>query len=73
MATQRRAGDDRSHCFFYRAQDADRGMPVVGENDDGRKRASVLFLCNRQLDLTRTGELASRARADAGCQASCTN
>lgn len=69
-------GEDRSHGFLYRAQDADSGvlgLPVVGESDEGREQASVLFLRNRQLDLTRMGELASRGRPDTddGCQVSC--
>lgn len=71
-----RQGDDRTHGFFYRAQDPDSGLlglPVLGEDSTGREQASVLFLRNRRLNLTRMGALVSRGRPDTddGCQLSC--
>lgn len=64
-------GDDRTHGFFYRPQDADSGvlgLPIVA----GDARASVLYLRNRALALTPLGTLDSRAaHVDDACRASC--
>lgn len=67
-------GDDRTHGFFYRPEDADNGLlglPAI--SGDGEAR--VLFLRNRRLGLSAAGALASSAlagqRRDDGCVASC--
>lgn len=64
-------GDDRTHGFFYRPQDADSGvlgLPIVA----GDARASVLYLRNRALALSPLGTLDSGAgHVDDACRASC--
>lgn len=66
-----RQGDDRTHGFFYRPQDADSGvlgLPIVR----GDEAASVLYLRNRSLALSPLGTLDSRAgHVDDACRASC--
>lgn len=69
-------GDDRSHGFFYRPDDADNGLlglPVVDEGGGGN--ASVLFLRNQHLNLSPAGALVSNGGAgkdsDDGCVISC--
>ncbi|MFZ5638871.1 MAG: beta-propeller domain-containing protein [Pseudomonadota bacterium] len=69
-------GESRSHGFFYRAIGEDEGyvgLPVLGRDVRGEETASVMFLRNRALALTRAGALAARgvARPDDGCLASC--
>jgi len=75
-------GESRTHGFFYRAQDESQGivgLPIVGEaRRNGMRRyldrtASVLYLRNRGLRLSRMGQLDARAEraVDDGCKASC--
>ena len=69
-------GESRSHGFFYRPvgdDDGYVGLPVLGRNARGEETASVMFLRNRSLALTRAGALDARgvARPDDGCKASC--
>lgn len=69
-------GESRSHGFFYRPAGDDDGyvgLPVLGRNVRGEETASVMFLRNRSLALTRAGALDARgvARPDDGCKASC--
>ncbi|WP_394539548.1 beta-propeller domain-containing protein [Lysobacter enzymogenes] len=71
-------GDDRSHGFFYRPEDADNGLlglPVIGAGDADGGNARVLFLRNRRLNLSPAGALAAGAdaarRRDDGCVVSC--
>jgi hypothetical protein len=69
-----RQGESRTHGFFYRP-DGPRsgllGLPVL-RGPRGEAGAAVSFLRNRQLALTRAGELAANPgpRED-GCRASC--
>ncbi|WP_166636866.1 beta-propeller domain-containing protein [Cognatilysobacter terrigena] len=66
-------GDDRTHGFFYRPQDADSGvlgLPILHGGE--RAGASVLYLRNRALALSALGTLDSHAsNVDDACQASC--
>lgn len=69
-------GDDRTHGFFYRPDDAATGvlgLPILRRDAQGEEDASVLYLRNRDLRLSRLGTLdARRARhAEDGCRASC--
>lgn len=69
-------GDDRSHGFFYQPQDADNGLlglPIVEHGGGPRGTASVLFLRNQSLQLSRAGDLRSRSgnAPDDACKASC--
>ncbi|HEU0298301.1 MAG TPA: beta-propeller domain-containing protein, partial [Longimicrobium sp.] len=74
-------GETRTHGFFYRpdAQDAGvLGLPIRGGDRPGYEQlrlgsASILFLRNRDFDLTEMGELAAGdpRQADDGCRASC--
>lgn len=69
-------GDDRTHGFFYKPQDADNGLlglPIVEAGGGNHGSASVLFLRNRALQLSRAGGLRSRSgdAPDDGCKASC--
>lgn len=70
-------GDDRSHGYFYRPT-ADTegivGLPTIRIDPQSKTQSSaVLYLRNRQLRLSRLGELASQAppRADDDCKVSC--
>jgi hypothetical protein len=68
-------GDDRTHGFFYRADDEGSGvlgLPILRRGTAGED-AAVLYLRNRALALSRLGTLdARRARVDEdGCRASC--
>lgn len=80
-------GESRTHGFFYR-QDASGqgiteqgivGLPIIGKqrgNDMGRyldESASVLYLRNRDLRLSRMGalEASDKVSSDDGCKASC--
>lgn len=70
--------DQRSHGFFYRRDDVDRGtlgLPILGSDARGRTNARVLYLHNRHLALSPAGALASKSPAgsdeDDGCVASC--
>jgi hypothetical protein len=68
-------GDDRTHGFFYRADDEASGvlgLPILRRGDSGED-AGVLYLRNRRLALSRLGTLdARRARINEdGCRASC--
>ncbi|WP_407908369.1 beta-propeller domain-containing protein [Lysobacter claricitrinus] len=66
-------GDDRTHGFFYRPQDADSGMlglPILRGGE--RAGASVLYLRNRALTLSPLGTLDSHpVSGDDACRASC--
>ncbi|AXK73291.1 hypothetical protein DWG18_14055 [Lysobacter sp. TY2-98] len=66
-------GDDRTHGFFYRPQDADSGvlgLPIV--RTGARASASVLYLRNRALSLSPLGTLDSHTGSlDDACRASC--
>jgi hypothetical protein len=70
-------GDDRTHGFFYKPQTDDDGLlglPVIGRGNSGRRAsASVLFLRNRSLHLSRSGDLRSsgRKQREDACKASC--
>ncbi len=72
-------GEQRSHGFFYKPEDADNGLlglPVVGaergRSSLRRDSASILFLRNHSLQLADIGELAAKAEnTDDGCRASC--
>lgn len=75
-------GESRTHGFFYRQDTVDQGivgLPIIGKarsNDMSRyidESASVLYLRNRDLRLTRMGELngSDKISADDGCKASC--
>lgn len=71
-----RQGDERTHGFFYRAQDEDRGilgLPVLSEDNSDREQASVLFLRNQRLTLSALGQLSSKGdpNVDDGCKVSC--
>lgn len=71
-----RQGDERTHGFFYRAQDEDRGilgLPVLSDDNSDREQASVLFLRNRHLSLSALGQLSSKGdpNVDDGCKVSC--
>lgn len=70
-----RQGDARTHGFFYRSTDADAGivgLPVLGRSA-GVDSASVLYLDNRALRLSRLGALHASAGSarDDRCRASC--
>lgn len=70
-----RQGDDRSHGFFYQPETAGQGLlglPILGQRE-GRDSASVLYLRNQALTLSRLGTLEARAdpTADDGCRVSC--
>lgn len=75
LQPQSQQGDQRSHGFFYRAEDAEHGelgLPVIGPDPSGTPRARVLFLHNRRLNLSPAGELASGGQGKAdGCVVSC--
>lgn len=80
-------GESRTHGFFYRQDAVDRGatdqgivgLPIIGKNrgnDMGRylaESASVLYLRNRDLRLSRLGTLdaSDKISGDDGCKASC--
>lgn len=69
-------GESRSHGFFYRPvgdDDGYVGLPVLGREAGGKETASILFLRNRALALSRAGALDARGvgRPDDGCRASC--
>ncbi|KRD75905.1 beta-propeller domain-containing protein [Lysobacter sp. Root983] len=72
-------GDQRTHGFFYRptADDAGiAGLPILraDERDYGAPgQASVVYLRNRALHLSRMGQLDARTSpaVDDGCQVSC--
>ncbi|HEX2081136.1 MAG TPA: beta-propeller domain-containing protein [Longimicrobium sp.] len=73
-------GETRSHGFFYRPDGEDAGLlglPIRGGDRPGYEHlrvgsASILFLRNRDFELTELGELTAAARyADDGCRASC--
>ncbi|MCY7355242.1 MAG: beta-propeller domain-containing protein [Lysobacter sp.] len=80
-------GESRTHGFFYRQDVVDEGktdqgivgLPIIGKarnNGMGRyldESASVLYLGNRGLRLTRMGQLdaSGKVSADDGCKASC--
>lgn len=71
-------GDDRTHGFFYKPQTDDDGLlglPVIGQSGKSGQlsSASVLFLRNQSLHLSRAGDLRSSARKqrDDACKASC--
>ncbi|WP_082578649.1 beta-propeller domain-containing protein [Lysobacter sp. Root690] len=71
-----RQGDERTHGFFYRAQDEERGilgLPVLSEDNSDREQASVLFLRNQRLTLSALGQLSSKSdpNVDDGCKVSC--
>jgi len=71
-----RQGDERTHGFFYRAQDEERGilgLPVLSEDNSDREQASVLFLRNQRLTLSALGQLSSKGdpNVDDGCKVSC--
>lgn len=69
-------GDDRTHGFFYRPDDAAGGvlgLPIQRRDARGAEDAAVLYLRNRDLRLSRLGTLdAQRTRfGEDGCRASC--
>lgn len=71
-----RQGDERTHGFFYRAQDDGGGilgLPVLSDDNSDREQASVLFLRNRRLSLSALGRLSSKSdpNRDDGCKVSC--
>jgi Beta propeller domain len=68
-------GDNRTHGFFYRADDANQGvvgLPILYQ-EKRRDAAAVLFLKNNALKLSALGKLNSKfnSNVDDGCQASC--
>lgn len=71
-------GDDRTHGFFYKPRTDDDGLlglPVIGKSGKAGQRpsASVLFLRNQSLHLSRSGDLRSSGRTqhEDACKASC--
>jgi hypothetical protein len=69
-----RQAESRTHGFFYRPDGATEGiagLPVMSQSGD-RSTARILFLANRDLELTPLGSLESRATGrDDQCRASC--
>lgn len=71
-------GDERSHGFFYKPENAESGMlglPVVKASYNGGEDSSagVLFLRNSDLNLSSVGELKSGPATEVrdNCKASC--
>ncbi|MDR1074774.1 MAG: beta-propeller domain-containing protein [Xanthomonadaceae bacterium] len=74
-------GETRTHGFFYKRQSAQEGivgLPIVMWTPRGMQRyldqsAAVLYLRNRELQLTPIGELSAspETAVDDGCRASC--
>ena len=75
-------GESRSHGFFYRGESDQQGivgLPVIAQRRNNAMQryldesASVLYLRNRALRLSRMGELVADAdrAVDDGCKASC--
>lgn len=83
VAGSSRQSESRTHGFFYRRDDAAHGvigLPVLRETPPepreagaGPSSATVLYLRNAALDLSRLGELAASPfrSVDDGCKASC--
>ena len=70
-------GETRSHGFFYSAREGLLGLPIIGPGRAASRQlrhesASLLYLQNRNLNLTEIGTLDSRqAGRNDGCRASC--
>ena len=72
-------GDQRTHGFFYRPtseQDGIAGLPILRNDPRAHEapgQASVVYLRNRALRLSRMGQLDARTSpsVDDGCQVSC--
>lgn len=75
-------GESRTHGFFYRAESAQQGivgLPVIAQRRDNAMQrylsesAAVLYLRNRDLDLSPLGELSADADSAVNdhCRASC--
>ena len=71
-------GESRTHGFFYRATGSDKGMlglPTISNGFNQNRRsesATILFLSNQNLNLTRLGSLNSEStNTNDGCKASC--
>ncbi|NUO74724.1 MAG: hypothetical protein HOQ32_01795 [Lysobacter sp.] len=72
-------GDQRTHGFFYRPtseQDGIAGLPILRSDARAHEapgQASVVYLRNRALRLSRMGQLDARTSpsVDDGCQVSC--
>ncbi|MGO1072521.1 beta-propeller domain-containing protein [Lysobacter sp. CA199] len=76
LQPQAAQGDQRTHGFFYRPDNADGGvlgLPILGADARGRAHASVLYLRNADLALSPIGTLDSKTAADIddGCRVSC--